>query len=270
MASEPLEQTAIVYLSASGNTARVAGWIKDELLGRDFKVEEFTIPDVRESLPAEIIDADILFVGTPTYMWHTPQIVSDFLSSLPQLDNKPVGLFTTFGGVTVGSNLSRMTRRVNEKKGRVVGLLQLTGQHTMMFKSDAPLAKGKPDEDDIPYVRRFVGRCLERAAGDEAVGAVPGIMKNFSWLSPVPIARRVLPQLKLDKSKCTLCGECVANCPMGNITIADETVHHGDDCLLCYNCVRVCPTGAVDANLQSIENPLRLISHLPEKPTAVY
>ncbi len=265
------KRAAVVYLSASGNTARVAGWIVEALANHNYAVCEFKIPDIREQLPREIAAADIVFVGTPTYMWHTPKIVNEFLKSLPTINSRPFGLFTTFGSVTVGSNLSGMARMIQKKNGRVVGALQLEGQHAMMFRSEAPLARGKPDEGDIPYVNRFVKLCLQRLANpDHQLKMVPGVMKHFSFLTPVPIAEKVIPQIKLDTAKCTLCGECVDACPTHNITINEKTIRHGKDCLPCYNCARVCPTGAVDANLEAMDKGLRLMSNLPEKPVAVY
>ncbi len=265
------KSAVVLYLSSSGNTARVAGWVAKALVRRGCTVTSFRIPDIRGMLPETINTADILFVGTPTYMWHTPGIVIEFLKSLEGIKNKPVGLFVTFGGVTVGSNLSAMASIVKKKKGKVVGLMQLEGQHAMMFRSDEPLAKGKPDERDIPHVDRFVELCLERAAVDDyQIKKVPGFMKYVSFLTPVPIARRFIPRVRLDPAKCTLCGKCVDNCPTHNISIFEGVIRHGPDCLPCYNCVRVCPTGAVNAGLESIEGPLRLISHVPERSAAVY
>lgn len=265
------KNAVVVYLSASGNTARVAGWIVEALVSHNYAVHEFKIPDIRGQLPQEIAAADIVFVGTPTYMWHTPKIVNAFLMSLPTMNGRPIGLFTTFGGVTVGSNLSGMARMIRKKNGRVVGSLQLEGEHAIMFRSGDPLAKGKPDESDIPYVKRFVKLCLQRAATpDYQLKKIPGVMQHFSFLTPVPIAEKVIPQVKLDRAKYTLCGECVDVCPTYNITISEERIYHGQDCLPCYNCARVCPTGAVDANVEAMDGGLRLMSNLPESPAAVY
>lgn len=265
------KRAAMAYLSASGNTARVAEWINQSLTDRGYTVDSFLIPEIRGRQPQEIAQADLLFVGTPTYMWHTPKIVKAFLMSLGDIPGKPVGLFTTFGGVTVGSNLSDMAGQVTKKKGRVVGLLQLEGEHSMMFKSNAPLAKGKPDESDIPHVNQFVELCLERAGKEDyRLTAMPGVMKNFSFLTPPSIAERVVPQLKFDTAKCTLCGACVKTCPTGNITVSDEKLRHGKDCMLCYNCVRTCPAGAVDAKLQIMDKALRLMANLPEKSVGVF
>ena len=197
--------------------------------------------------------------------------VTEFLKSLHKLYNKPVGLFVTFGGVTVGSNLTGMSRIIRKKGGRIAGALQLEAEHAMMFKGGNPLAKGKPDTNDISSIKTFIDRCGERASsGTNALHNIPGIMKYFSFLAYPPAAKYFLPRLKLNMDKCTACGKCAKNCPTNNISITDKAAFHGDNCLLCYNCVRVCNTGATDAGLFAAENVLRLASHVPEKKSAVY
>ena len=43
--------------------------------------------------------------------------------------------------------------------------------------------------------------------------------------------------------RCTQCGECVAVCPVGAITLDPYPVM-ADSCILCQQCVRTCPEGA--------------------------
>ncbi len=46
--------------------------------------------------------------------------------------------------------------------------------------------------------------------------------------------------LLIDIEKCTGCGGCVAVCPFGALTLADDKVVLGEGCTLCGNCVRTC------------------------------
>jgi len=266
-----MKNASILYFSASGNTSKIARWIGDELAEKGFKIHSFKIPEILNSVPDELKNSDIIIIGSPTYMWHTPPIVKKFLESLKDLDNKPVGIFVTFGSVTAGSNLSFISKIIRKKNGRIVGAMQLEAEHSMMFKSDSPLAKGKPFDDDVSCVKEFVSLCLKRASSSKGeIKKIPSTMKHFAFMAPPGIGIRLMPQLKFKNEICTLCGKCIEQCPTENIMIKDNTVIHGNNCLLCYNCVRTCPRGAVDANLSSMEIPLRVMSHLPEKNKAVY
>lgn len=266
-----MKKAAIFFYSASGNTAQVADWISDEFRKKNISTELYPIPEHRRGIPESAQDADIYLIGTATYMWHTPPVVKKFLSTIKSFDQKPVGLFVTFGQVTVGSNLSYMAHIVRRKNGKVTGAMQLEAEHAMMFKSESPLAKGLPHENDKNQVENFVSLCIDRSdPSNRGLKKIPGLMKHFAFLAPPAIIKKFMPRLKLSHKDCTLCKKCIDACPMENIDIRENRIVHGKDCLLCYNCVRVCPEGATDADLLSMDSGLRFMSKLPEKNRAVY
>jgi len=51
-----------------------------------------------------------------------------------------------------------------------------------------------------------------------------------------------------DKERCTHCGQCVAHCPTGALSISDaatrEVAYAEEKCIECLACIRVCPYGA--------------------------
>lgn len=49
----------------------------------------------------------------------------------------------------------------------------------------------------------------------------------------------------IDKDKCTTCGNCVIDCPVGALTIVHDTLAVDDKCVHCGVCVRVCQFEAV-------------------------
>lgn len=60
--------------------------------------------------------------------------------------------------------------------------------------------------------------------------------------------------IKLDKSKCILCGTCVGVCPRGAWEMEEQNlVHKRERCTLCGICVRACPTGALELKGDDVE-----------------
>ncbi len=52
--------------------------------------------------------------------------------------------------------------------------------------------------------------------------------------------------VKIDKEKCTACGECAEVCPVDAITIKDVAVVDEDTCIECGVCINMCPVDAIE------------------------
>ena len=265
-----MKHVSILYFSASGNTKKVAGWIAEKLSAEGITSELYSITALLNGIPDSVQSSDMIIIGTPTFMWHTPPVVKEFVEKADIFGGKPVGVFATYGMVTVGANLSWMSKTIRRKGGLIAGFMKIEAQHSMMFKGGRPLGRGKPDECDREAVKEFVSRCIGRAISGVGISKIPGIMKYIAIMSPPVLSGTIMPELKIMKARCTCCGACVRSCPTGNITITDGALMHGDNCLLCYNCVRACPEGATDANLRPMETLLRVMSHLPDRGSAAF
>ncbi len=51
--------------------------------------------------------------------------------------------------------------------------------------------------------------------------------------------------MKFDSEKCTLCGECIAKCPFGALSMEEKGIEVGETCKMCGVCVRTCKEGAI-------------------------
>ena len=78
-----------------------------------------------------------------------------------------------------------------------------------------------------------------RAAGP-LVNLVPAAL--FRWL--FNSAGTAFP--RVDAGQCTLCGECMTNCPAGALSVVDGKMVSDDSlCISCYCCTEVCPQRAI-------------------------
>jgi NAD-dependent dihydropyrimidine dehydrogenase PreA subunit len=51
--------------------------------------------------------------------------------------------------------------------------------------------------------------------------------------------------MEVNFEKCTGCGTCVQDCPLGAIRLKNKKAHVGDQCSFCGACVRICPEEAL-------------------------
>lgn len=65
----------------------------------------------------------------------------------------------------------------------------------------------------------------------------------------------------IDENRCTLCGECVANCPAGALERKDGRILvRRDHCIACYCCTEVCRQRAVDLRVPPWQRALRSLT----------
>ena len=118
-------RAVVIYESLTGNTARAARLIADEVASRGVEVTVYPITDIGLK---DLAEADVVFVGTwvdgLVLFGHRPGRAGR-LKSMPVVDGKPVAAFMTYA-IHAGKALDRFAR-VLEERGAVVvarGLLR--------------------------------------------------------------------------------------------------------------------------------------------------
>ena len=118
-------RAVVIYESLTGNTARAARLIADEVASRGIEVTVYPITDIGLK---DLAEADVVFVGTwvdgLVLFGHRPGRAGR-LKSMPVVDGKRVAAFMTYA-IHAGKALDRFAR-VLEERGAVVvarGLLR--------------------------------------------------------------------------------------------------------------------------------------------------
>ena len=109
-----MEKKAVVlYWSSTGNTEKVARSIGEGLKEAGVNVSLMTIDEAEE---IDYFDYDLVCIGFPSYYWHTPKPVSDYLKKhfndhrrqgkvkygSPKVPGKNVLIFCTYSGPHTG------------------------------------------------------------------------------------------------------------------------------------------------------------------------
>jgi flavorubredoxin len=108
-----MKTALIIYWSKTGNTEKVANSIKEGLEEAHLQV---TVKRPEEAETLDYFDYDLVCVGCPSYSWHPPEPMTDFLkkkfaqyrqngkikSSAPKVQGKNALVFVTYSGPHTG------------------------------------------------------------------------------------------------------------------------------------------------------------------------
>ncbi len=161
--------------------------------------------------------------------------------------------FATWGGVTSGLALPDLAEALQAKGFQPVGAAKVLAEHASMWAAPEPLCAGCPNALDLEQVADLVARVT---ANLELAEPAALDLRRLDYLSPslrsesasksLAKVKAMMPPPKAIETRCTQCGECVAVCPVGAITLDPYPVM-ADSCILCQQCVRTCPSAYPDA-----------------------
>ena len=249
----------VVYISPSGTTRHAAQVIGEELtaLGKSCSAVDLgdraCRAELKNILGAAARDA-CLFIGSPVYATHAVPAVMDFIKSLPAGTGCCSVPFATWGAVTSGMALTEMAGALEAKGYPAVAAAKIVAEHSLLWRFDNPLGKGRPDAADdrslLDMVKK-VAAALDAGAAKPLPAAAlnyqPEALQKVMAGLALNAVRKVLPQISLKRDLCTLCGDCVAACPAEAVELVDGPVFK-DCCIACYNCLRACPENALQAD----------------------
>ncbi len=112
-------RAVVIYESMTGNTARAARLIADEVAAQGVEVSVYPITDIGLK---DLAEADIVFVGTwvdgLVLFGHRPGRAAR-IKAMPVVDGKRVAAFMTYA-VHAGKALERFARVLDERGATVV------------------------------------------------------------------------------------------------------------------------------------------------------
>lgn len=231
---------------------------------------DFTPPGAREQV-YRFAPEDILVFGVPVIAGRVPNVLLPFLNTLEGGGAMAIPV-VLYGNRNFDDALIELRNILEERGFHTVAAAAFIGEHSF----SRVLAAGRPDERDMQIAEDFAKAAAakieklaaeaevaqtERLATEAEVAGTPDQLLHD--LEPIevdgedPIRPYYKPRdrqgnhinilkvkPKLDASKCTKCGICVAACPMGSIKPEAPGVVDGI-CIKCCGCEKKCPEGAL-------------------------
>jgi flavodoxin/ferredoxin len=217
----------VVYYSAAGNTAQIAGSI--------YKGMKSVIPcdvaPVKEVKPADMAKYDVIAIGAPIWFYREPANVKAFTYEMPRMDGKHCILFGTHGTQPIGQFWS-MSRNVLRKGMTIIGWSDWFGADLVHGYQPHP-AWGHPDSIDLAEAEAFGKRMAEYSiriyTGEtDLIPEIPKplIGENNLWaprandngtISYASPPSNHIPEFNLAKCVYPRCARCIDNCPVNAI-----------------------------------------------------
>lgn len=250
-----------VYLSGTGNTRFCVSKLVNLL---DENAPTVAIED--DAVISTVKAFDNIIFGYPVQFSNAPKMVRDFIFKNKELwKGKNVLCVATMGAFS-GDGAGCAARLLKRCGATVLG-----GLHVKMPDSvcDSKLLK-KRTEEKVQIIRRAEEK-IERSALQIKIGKFPrdglsifahaaGLFGQRLWFYNK--TRLYSDKLKIGKTLCVGCGNCVRICPMKNLTVENQvTVSHGR-CTMCYRCISQCPQKAITLVGKEVVEQYRLENFL--------
>ena len=240
----------IVYFSQGGTTARVAENIAVGLKVEGYQAE---LHNLKNGTHPDLKDNDLLGIGSPVYTFRPPFNVTDYVHSLPALNNLPVFSFNLYGSYRFDTG-TQVRKMLANKGARDMGYFSCRGEDIVLgyLREGYLFSPDHPTQSELDGAQAFGREVAARIAGK----AYPPPRKD----SPPPIVFRLerflcnrwvvehlmYRSFKADRTRCDNCGLCIKLCPRGNIRRASNNqLRWGNRCLLCFTCEMRCPQDAI-------------------------
>ncbi|NLV72892.1 MAG: nitric oxide synthase [Actinobacteria bacterium] len=168
-----MKRAVVLYWSHTGNTEKVASSIHEGLESGGFDVSTIPVKDAGEM---DFFDYDLVCVGFPSYSWHPPKPMDDFLQarfkhyrstgrvlpSAPAVPGKNALVFCTYSGPHTGIReaipAGKYAGQFFEHLGFTVVdewyvLAEFRGNEEFSTKGRMGNIKGLPSEDDLRRIK---------------------------------------------------------------------------------------------------------------------
>jgi ferredoxin len=196
-------------------------------------------------------DADSFLFVFPTMQFYVPPAMKNFINNLPRqsTNKKALAIITCAGApANVPSILKRM---LSEKNIDLVNHLVIRSSNSWIFLNKIiplPRKTNKPDEKSLIRVESFIQRNIINSIRRRLTIFNP--FSLFHWIGVYGESasenelKKLYGERTFIKEECIDCNFCVALCPSGAISRAEEISYDDDLCIGCCGCMNVCPTNA--------------------------
>lgn len=225
----------VVYFSPTDTSKKVALALAEGTGAKEIRNFDLTTDDGVSPLPCE---ADLVILAAPVYAGRVAPHALQRYRRL-QAQNVPAVIAVVYGNRDYDDALIELRDEAEKLHFKVIAVGAFIGEHSFS-RPQMPVAEGRPDASDLQKARDLGQKAVQKLE--------KGVSEDCLWVKgnvPYRAVKEQPPVAPVCLEGCTLCGKCVAVCPVHAISKSPEGKIETDaaKCTLCCACVKKCPFG---------------------------
>ncbi|HEY5560882.1 MAG TPA: EFR1 family ferrodoxin [Clostridiaceae bacterium] len=233
----------ICYFSGTGNTK----WVGNEFYKHfQYYGVEMEIFNIESNNHLHLKGKDFIIIGSPTYMDLPPEIVLNFIKALPNVDKLKTMIYTT-GRSRVSSTGETIKRELIAKGYDVISQTTIPMADNFYFKRKK-VPSDKFIEELMVRAKDKIKLITEDFLVEKNNVERTTLLRIYLGRIRKSIYTSILPSMshKITSVKdCIKCGNCLRNCPKGNITFEKGHAVFHSNCIMCLRCIYICPINGI-------------------------
>ena len=235
----------ILFFSGTGNSRyaalQIAKVIGDEVvsINENLRCRNLDAYNARYAFESE----KPFVIVCPTYCWHIPRVVEDFLYGSRFLGSDEMYFVLTCGDSTGAADKhAAMICKKLEMQFMGLASTKMPENYITMFKApEADEAVGivRAAQSQVESFARSIQYHRKLEDGNSSRPVPEFVYNGFYNICMTDKKFRV-------EDSCVGCGKCAAACPMGNISMADGRPQWFGNCTQCQACISICPYDAIE------------------------
>jgi ferredoxin len=235
-----IESVKLAYFSPTGTTKAVVQGIANGINSSTRELIDITTPHARKE-PLETSENVLLILGVPVYMGRVPALLTEWLSAI-QAHDTPTVCVVVYGNRAYENALLELKDIVTKCGCVPIAGAAFIGEHSFS-DSEAPVAFGRPDENDLNHARVFGQKIDEKLRSASSISQISKVDVPGTYPYGGITELWDVDFIDVDDS-CAQCGVCAEVCPMGAVDPQDSSMINHEKCITCCACIKSCPQSA--------------------------
>jgi ferredoxin len=239
-----VDSVKLVYFSPTGTTKRIVEGVACGINHGKGERIDITLEEGR-SRQIHTMGNELLIMGVPVYFGRVPACAIEWLHTI-KAHNTPAVCIVVYGNREYDDALLELKDCALGQGCRPIACAAFVGEHSFSG-SGTPIAAGRPDARDLRYAEAF-GERIKAKLEFTPTGiqcsdiAVPG---NYPYKDMEEGKQRLSGvEFIAVSDRCSQCGVCARECPVGAIDPGNSGVTDSTKCIKCCACIKKCPSSS--------------------------